>query len=96
MDIGVSILVLIGGAAFYYFVLYSKPQDEDWRKLPTLSEYLIEHPNCKADDPENAKCYRCGSDKVIFQPLTIHKDPRYKHICLSCKKTLFRSKAIIS
>ncbi len=37
-----------------------------------------------------------GSDKVIFQPLTAHADPRYKHICLSCKKTLFRSKSIMS
>ncbi|USH01281.1 hypothetical protein K6Q96_10120 [Grimontia kaedaensis] len=96
MDLGVAVLVLIGAAAFYYFVLYSKPQDENWRKLPTLAEYLDTHPECKTDDPENAKCFSCHSDKVIFQPLTVHDDPRYKHICLSCKKTLFRSTAIMS
>ncbi|PSU34918.1 hypothetical protein [Photobacterium lutimaris] len=96
MDFLLSTLVLIGAGAFYYFVLYSKPQDDDWHKLPSLSEYLAKHPECKTEDPESAKCYSCGSDKVIFQPLTSHEDPRYKHICLSCKKILFKSKAIMS
>lgn len=91
-----STLALIGSGVFYYFILYSKPQDDDWHKLPSLSEYLDKHPECKTEDPESAKCYSCGSDKVIFQPLTTHEDPRYKHICLSCKKTLFKSKAIMS
>ncbi len=92
---GMLIAVIFVGC-FYYFVLYSKPQDDDWQKLPTLKEYLDKHPECKTDDTENARCYSCGSDKVIFQPLTCHTDPRYKHICLSCSKTLFRSKAIMS
>ncbi|WP_028024148.1 hypothetical protein [Enterovibrio calviensis] len=96
MDFGVTVLALVGAAAFYYFVLYSKPQDDDWRKLPTLLEYLDKHPECKTEDPENAKCFSCSSEKVIFQPLTTHEDPRYKHICLSCKKTLFKSKSIMS
>lgn len=96
MDFVLLVLALVGAAAFYYFVNYSKPQDEDWRKLPTLPEYLDKHPECRTDDTENAKCHRCGSDKVVFQPLTAHGDPRYKHICLSCKKILFRSKAIMS
>ncbi len=89
-------LIICGAGAFYYFVNYSKPQDDDWHKLPMLSEYLEKHPECKTNDPENAKCFHCGSDKVIFQPLTAHSDPRYKHVCLSCKKVLFRSKAIVS
>ncbi len=96
MSLLLSTLVLIGTGALYYFTLYSKPQDDDWHKLPSLAEYLGKHPECKTEDPENAKCYSCGSDKVIFQPLTSHEDPRYKHICLSCKKILFKSKAIMS
>ncbi|AEH35287.1 hypothetical protein [Vibrio anguillarum] len=49
-------LVLAFGAAaiFYYFVSYSKPQDDDWHKLPTLENYLIKHPECKTADPESA------------------------------------------
>lgn len=91
------LLLLMGaGAVFYYFVLYSKPQDDEWQKLPSLTEYLTEHPECKVDDPETAKCCKCGSNKVIFQPLTTHSDPRYKHVCLSCKKVLFKSKAVMS
>ncbi len=96
MSFLLSTLALIGASAFYYFTLYSKPQDDDWHKLPSLSEYLDKHPECKTEDPESAKCYNCGSGKVIFQPLTSHEDPRYKHICLSCKKILFKSKAIMS
>ncbi|MBE3663458.1 hypothetical protein BOO91_21360, partial [Vibrio navarrensis] len=57
-------LVLAFGAAaiFYYFASYSKPQDDDWHKLPTLENYLIKHPECKTADPESAKCFSCGSD----------------------------------
>ncbi|WP_154116395.1 MULTISPECIES: hypothetical protein [Vibrio] len=96
MDFIWLVLALGAAATFYYFVSYSKPQDDDWHKLPTLEDYLIKHPECKTADSESAKCFSCGSDKVIFQPLTAHADYRYKHICLSCKKTLFRSKAIMS
>ena len=91
--IGLGLLVAAG--AFYYYVLYSPAQQGDWEKLPSLSEYLTSHPECKTSDEENAKCFSCGSGKVIFQPLTTHEDPRYKHICLSCSRTLFRSKSII-
>jgi len=88
-------LLAIGGAIQYYYVFYSPRQVNDWRKLPLLAEYLLKHPECKTDDNENARCYHCESDKVIFQPLTTHVDPRYKHICLNCKRILFRSKSII-
>ena len=83
-------------ALIYYFAFYSPAQQKDWENLPTLSEYLEKHPDCKTDDNENARCYSCGSDKVIFQPLTCLDDPRYKHFCLSCGKRLFRSKSIMS
>jgi hypothetical protein len=83
-------------ALIYYFAIYSPTQQKDWEKLPTLVEYLEKHPECKTDDDENAKCYSCGSDKVIFQPLTCLEDPRYKHFCFSCGKVLFKSKAIMS
>lgn len=91
----IGLLIAIGFAAQYYFAFFSPHQDADWRKLPLLSEYLLKHPECKTDDDENASCYNCKSDKVIFQPLTSHEDPRYKHICMNCKRILFRSKSII-
>jgi hypothetical protein len=93
-------LIGLGGfgafAVFYYYVLYSPKQHDDWHKLPTLPEYLDNHPECKTANDENATCYSCGSDMVIFQPLTSHNDPRFKHICLSCNRILFRSKSIMS
>jgi hypothetical protein len=86
----------VAAAAFYYYVGYSPQQQDDWDKLPTLSEYLDKNTECKTSDDENAKCYSCGSDKVIFQPLTTHLDPRHKHVCLSCSRILFKSKSIMS
>lgn len=95
MSFIIGLLCFLFAGVFYYYVLYSPQNDSDWRGLPTLKEYLEEHPECKTDDKENAKCYSCGSDKVIFQPLTIHTDPRYKHICFSCKRVLFKSKSLM-
>lgn len=91
----IGLIVFIGLALQYYYVYYSPQQHSDWHKLPFLAEYLVLHPECKTDDDENARCYHCESDKVLFQPLTCHSDPRYKHICLNCKTTLFKSKSII-
>ncbi len=88
-------LFFIASGLIYYFAFYCKPLDDDWRKLPTLEEYLAKHPTCKTDDNENARCCHCQSDKVIFQPLTCPDDPRYKHFCFSCKRNLFRSKSIL-
>lgn len=91
----IYLIIATGAALQYYFAFYSPRQDADWRKLPFLAEYLALHPECKIDDDKNARCYHCESNKVLFQPLTSHVDPRYKHICLNCKTILFRSKSII-
>ena len=96
MQFLIGLFCLVAVATFYYFIFYSPVQQDDWEKLPTLAEYLHQHPKCKTNDDENAKCYSCNSYKVVFQSLTSHEDPRYKHICLSCSKTLFRSKSIMS
>ncbi|MDD1782600.1 hypothetical protein LRP49_15615 [Enterovibrio sp. ZSDZ35] len=96
MDIW-ALLLLGGGALFYFFVLYSKPQDEDWKKLPTLEEYLAANPECRVEDPQLAKCRHCGSEKIVFQTLTgVASDPRFKYICVSCKKVLYRDKSLMS
>jgi len=70
------LFLLVAAAASYYFVFYNKLLDDEWRKLPDLATYLNAHPECKTSDDENAKCSHCGSDKVIFQPLTMQSDPR--------------------
>lgn len=67
----------------------------DWDRLPTLPEYLERHPECAIEDAENARCHGCGSDKVMFLPLTGAGDYRLRHTCLACGKVLFRSRAIL-
>jgi hypothetical protein len=98
MDFSLELLAIAAPVitiAIYYFAFYNKPTDDHWRKLPTLPEYLAKHPDCVTEDDENARCCHCQSDKVIFQPISCHLDPRYKHFCLSCKRELFRSDAIL-
>lgn len=96
MQFLIGLGVFIAAAAFYYYAYYSPVQQDYWEKLLTLPEYLERHPECKTSDDENASCYACHSEKVLFQPLTCLSDPRYKHICLSCGRILFRSKSIMS
>ncbi|KXF81573.1 hypothetical protein [Enterovibrio coralii] len=96
MDIWV-LLLLVGGALFYFFVMYSRPQDKEWEKLPTLEKYLAANLDCRVDDPELAKCRHCGSEKIVFQTLSgVPSDPRFKHTCVSCKKVLYRGKSLMS
>ncbi len=90
-----SLIIIPLVAIFYYFVIYSKPKNDDWESLPTLEQYLKKYPHCKTADDENTMCSSCSSDKVIFQPLTAMSDPRYRHVCLSCNKVLFRSNSIM-
>lgn len=90
------LILLIAVALLCYFIINSKPHKDDWQKLPTLTEYLSEHPECETDDPDNAKCFCCDSYKVIFRPLRRDPEDHYKHICLSCSTALFRSGSIMS
>ena len=40
----------------------------DWQRLPTRAEYLNAHPECATGDELSARCYACGSDKVLGPP----------------------------
>lgn len=96
MNILLLLILLTAGGFFCYLIIYIKPRKDDWQELPTLTEYLSEHPECETDDPDNAKCFCCDSYKVIFRPLRRHPEDRYKHVCLSCSTALFRSNSIMS
>lgn len=86
----IGLIIVILAIAYFYFRHYSANHHAQ-RKLPFLAEYLLKYPECKTDDDKNARCYHCTSDKVIFQPLTKQVNSRFKHVCLNCTYTLFRS-----
>ncbi|MDD1781010.1 hypothetical protein LRP49_07315 [Enterovibrio sp. ZSDZ35] len=94
MDL-LSVVVGIGLVLFFYFVVYSKPQDDEWKKLPSFEEYLDDHPECETDDVKCVTCFSCGSDTVDIVPVTTDGDPRQKHVCSVCQKALFKSKGKI-
>lgn len=63
----------------------------DWQRLPTRAKYLSTHPECTTDDELGARCYACGSDKVLGHPQTGWFDHRFRHTCLACGKVLYRT-----
>lgn len=95
MQLSVLLLTLAGLVGGFLILRNRALGQPDWEALPTLPEYLALHPECVTDDDENARCHGCGSDKVLFNPLTGRGDYRLRHTCLSCGKVLFRSRAIL-
>lgn len=71
------------------------PTNHQWEMLPSLTEYLLKHPECKIDDQRSAKCCHCGSGKVVFEALDGFDGQRFLHRCFSCKRYLFKGKNII-
>ena len=91
-----ELLLTLAGLTTAGIILWNRSTGQHgWEALPTLPEYLRLHPECVTNDGENARCYACGSDKVLFHPLTGTGDYRLRHTCLSCGKVLFRSRAIL-
>ena len=90
------VLLTLAGLVAAGLIFWSRSLGQpDWESLPTLPEYLALHPECATTDAENARCHGCGSDKVLFTPLTGRGDYRLRHTCLACGKVLFRSRAIL-
>lgn len=86
---------LVALTSLYYFSSFRKPSIDYWLDLPYLGEYLVKHPDCETNDPDNAKCCHCHSDTVVFQPLVSDEDRRYQHFCGTCENTLFRSRPLV-
>ena len=95
MDLTDTLLTLAGLITAGLILRNRALGQPDWEALPTLPEYLARHPDCVTGDAENASCHACGSDKVVFHPLTGVGDYRLRHTCLACGKILFRSRTIL-
>lgn len=91
-----DVLLTLAGLVTAGLIFWNRAAGQPgWEALPTLPEYLALHPECAIEDAENARCHGCGSDKVLFLPLTGAGDYRLRHTCLACGKVLFRSRAIL-
>ncbi|WP_434354939.1 hypothetical protein NF212_09385 [Parasalinivibrio latis] len=99
MDFLLLLLCIFAAGFLYLFRKYwfnaRLPTNHQWEMLPSLTEYLLKHPECKIDDQRSAKCCHCGSGKVVFEALDGFDGQRFLHRCFSCKRYLFKGKNII-
>ncbi len=63
----------------------------EWRQLPTLGEYLAEHPDCKTD--QGPACSQCHTTNLINRGLSSPDSKQRILTCDSCNTPLFRAGA---
>ena len=92
MDLFLLFGLLAMGAPLYAVRFWDRRHAHpDWQRLPTRAEYLNAHPECPTGDELSARCYACGSDKVLGPPPSGWGDNRFRHTCLACGKALYRT-----
>jgi len=64
-------------------------QRRQWGRLPTLENYLAEHPDCRTG--AGIKCASCGSKSIRNWGLSSATDSLRTFICNSCGRSLYRS-----
>ena len=85
---------LFAAASLYYFAFYQVENSEKWQDLPYLQDYLDEHPDCKTKNGRSAKCCHCHSEKIHHKASKSNQDHHFKHYCIVCNSTLFRSSTL--
>ncbi len=76
MDLFLLFGLLAMGAPLYAVRFWDRRHAHpDWQRLPTRAEYLNAHPECPTGDELSARCYACGSDKVLGPPERLGRQP---------------------
>lgn len=78
-------LVIIGLVIYFIFFRGNK----EYKKLPTLVEYLKENPDCKTN--HGIKCNKCNSNSIKNWGISNENDVRRFHICNHCNTKLYKS-----
>ncbi|WP_288841289.1 hypothetical protein [uncultured Deefgea sp.] len=72
--LGIVTVVLLA-ALFWYYVIYNPAAQTDWERLPTLTQYRQQHPQCVRG--EQTLCCHCGSaehlDLGLLQSVDVQK-----------------------
>lgn len=94
--IGLGALVLISVPLLLGFVFVAanrtyRKKLAEWRKLPTLAEYLEQHPECKTD--QGPVCNKCQATRILNRGLKRPDSPQRTHLCAECRTALFRSES---
>jgi hypothetical protein len=60
-----------------------------WASIPTLPDFIAQHPDCKTDN--GIKCANCSSGSIKEKGLASEHDARRTFICSHCEVVLYRS-----
>ncbi|MCI1710837.1 MAG: hypothetical protein LKM39_11420 [Chiayiivirga sp.] len=63
----------------------------NWQALPTVDQYLAEHPHCRTD--RGIKCHSCNSTSIKNWGVFHATSEQRAFICNSCGKRLYRNEA---
>jgi hypothetical protein len=61
----------------------------EWRQLPTLDEYLAQHPACRTD--QGPACNQCHATSLLNRGLSSPDSKQRILTCDNCDTPLFRS-----
>jgi len=84
--IGSAIYVVFGGRS--EAIANAKTKQAAWSVLPTIDEYWLQYPNCKAS--AGSKCCKCGSKSLKNWGLGSAQDSQRTISCQQCGTVLYR------
>lgn len=59
-----------------------------WASIPTLPDYIVQHPGCKTDT--GIQCATCRSESITEKGLASAQDARRTFVCSHCEIVLYR------
>lgn len=84
-------LAFAGGAAVFGYLQFAdiRKARRSWASMPTLSDYIDGHPDCRTAD--GIRCANCRSGDITEKGLAGERDARRVFVCADCGASLYRS-----
>lgn len=90
--VGALVLLSVPIILIMTFIAANRSQRQklaEWRRLPTLEEYLAQHPECRTD--AGAACSACHAASLYQRGLNGVSSSQRIHVCDECGAQLYRS-----
>lgn len=85
-------VAIFGGIPLVGLISYFSARRQHFshkQNLPTLAEYIMQHPGCKTD--HGMRCFHCNSNSIRNLGLNNSADPRRVFVCNHCNSWLYRN-----
>lgn len=94
MIVGLLVLLsvpLILGFTFFAANKEHRRKVAEWREIPTLDEYLAQHPDCRTD--AGPACSQCHGTSTYNRGLSGVTSKQRIQVCNGCNAQLFRTES---